>query len=109
MSAFDALHHDDQPVQPDRRFAARLETQVTEALVATVDLPERNRTMTDTADRTLAATGGLHPYIAVADAAAAIDWYTEVLGARDEILMNIRALIEAGEYRPQRGGDEFVQ
>lgn len=34
---------------------------------------------------------------------------SEVLGARDEILKSIRALIEAGEYRPQRGGDDFVE
>ena len=34
MSAFDALRHDDRPARPDRRFAARLKTQVTDALVA---------------------------------------------------------------------------
>ena len=29
--------------------------------------------------------------------------------ARDEILKNIRALIESGEFRPNRGGEDLVQ
>ena len=33
---------------------------------------------------------------------------TDVTAARDEIMTNIRAMIEAGEFRPNRGGDELV-
>jgi len=32
----------------------------------------------------------------------------DVTVARDEIMTNIRAMIEAGEFRPNRGGDELV-
>jgi flagellar motor switch protein FliG len=33
----------------------------------------------------------------------------EVKLARDEVLKNIRALIESGEFRPNRGGEELVE
>ncbi|MCZ6596395.1 MAG: hypothetical protein O7B99_02020 [Planctomycetota bacterium] len=33
----------------------------------------------------------------------------DMLAARDEIMRAIRALIEAGEFRPNRGGEEFVE
>ncbi len=33
---------------------------------------------------------------------------TEVAGARDDIMKNIRAMIEAGEFRPSKGGEELV-
>ena len=33
---------------------------------------------------------------------------SEVKSARDEVLRNIRAMIEAGEFKPTRGGDELV-
>jgi flagellar motor switch protein FliG len=33
----------------------------------------------------------------------------DVKSARDEILKNIRALIEAGEFRPNRGGEQLVE
>jgi len=33
---------------------------------------------------------------------------SDVKSARDEILKNIRALIESGEFRPSRGGDQLV-
>jgi len=33
---------------------------------------------------------------------------SEVKAARNEIMTNIRAMIEAGEFRPNRGGDELV-
>jgi flagellar motor switch protein FliG len=34
--------------------------------------------------------------------------FTDVKAARDEILKNVRALIESGEFRPNRGGEELV-
>lgn len=33
---------------------------------------------------------------------------SEVLSARNDIMNNIRAMIEAGEYRPTKGGDDLV-
>jgi flagellar motor switch protein FliG len=33
---------------------------------------------------------------------------SEVKGARNDIMKNIRAMIEAGEFRPSRGGDDLV-
>ncbi len=88
MSAFDALRHDDRPARPDQRFATHLRNRLTDALVAPVELPERNRPMTDAttpATSRPATTGALHPYITVGDAAAAIEWYTEVLEARETV------------------------
>jgi flagellar motor switch protein FliG len=32
----------------------------------------------------------------------------DVKAARDEVLKNIRALIESGEFRPSRGGETLV-
>ena len=84
MSAFDSLRHEDRPVRPGPGFTARLRNRLTDALVAPVELPERNRTMTDTtAAPATAPAGALHPYIAVGDAAAAIDWYTTVFDAHE--------------------------
>ena len=92
MSAFDALRHDDQPVAPDRAFTEQLRARLTAELAPTVQLPERNPTMTTqetTTPSTAAAepspAGGLVPYISVHDAAAAIDWYRAVLGAVEEV------------------------
>lgn len=89
MSAFDDLRHTDRPVDPDPRFAARLRAQVVAALSPTVELPERNPNMNQlesTAGRTsTGSAGGLHPYIAVADAAAAIDWYVDVFDAVETV------------------------
>jgi hypothetical protein len=33
---------------------------------------------------------------------------TEVLGARAEIMRAVHALIDAGEFKPSRGGEELV-
>ena len=34
---------------------------------------------------------------------------SDVLASRDEVMRGVRALIEAGEFRPSRGGDELVE
>ena len=34
---------------------------------------------------------------------------SEVLVSRDEVMRSVRALIESGEFRPTRGGDELVE
>lgn len=100
MSAFDGLRHRDQGVEPDPRFARRLRAELEAALAPTIDLPERNSTVTDANEPTestaapadpAAGTGGPSvatgplPYIAVTDAATAIEWYVSVLDAVETI------------------------
>lgn len=86
MNPFDALRHVDAPATPDRRFASSLKTRIAAALAPTVQLPERNPIMTDSnAPARPPDARGLHPYIAVAGAAAAIEWYTSVFGAVETI------------------------
>lgn len=86
------LHGDDLPVEPDPAFAARLRTRLETAL----SLPNRtggvDMSGTDTAIAELAAPAAQPespapprpaalPYLAVADARAAIDWYIDSFGA----------------------------
>jgi len=33
---------------------------------------------------------------------------SEVLAGREEVMRGVRALIESGEFRPTRGGDDLV-
>ena len=92
MNAYEQLRRtDDLPAsRPDPRFAARLRTQIEAALAPTIELPEREaHVMTDTAtnvDTTATAnTQILVPYLAVADAAAALDWYTTALDGTETV------------------------
>jgi uncharacterized glyoxalase superfamily protein PhnB len=86
--------------RPDPRFAARLRTQIEAALAPTIELPEREAhvmtdtatttgtTTTTTATGTTAATANaqvLVPYLAVADAAAALDWYATALDGTETV------------------------
>ncbi|PRY46513.1 VOC family protein [Umezawaea tangerina] len=69
---FDALHLPVRPVDPDPAFAARLRARLADAVLA----PDRgDMTSTETKLSTLT------PYLAVTDARAAIEFYTEVFGA----------------------------
>ena len=34
---------------------------------------------------------------------------SDVITARDEIMRSVRALIESGEFKPSRGGEELVE
>lgn len=91
MSAFDALRHRDEAVEPDRRFADRLRARLRTALAPTIDLPERSPSMHPTTDGTAdpptdhrrSPANGPLPYITVDDAAAAIEWYASVLDAAE--------------------------
>ncbi|NLV55756.1 MAG: hypothetical protein GXY13_09115 [Acidimicrobiales bacterium] len=85
---FDALRLPTAPVAPDPAFATRLRTRLVDTLgpppdpVPTVTL--RGTDPADPADPTAASFAGggaLVPYIAVEGAAAALDWYRDVLGA----------------------------
>lgn len=86
---FEALRAPVVPADPDPGFAARLRARVAEALEGL----SQGGTMPDLALESpapAATAAALLPYIAVADAAAALDWYAEALGARrrgDPIVM----------------------
>lgn len=79
-----ALRTDDLPVQPDPSFAARLRRRLESTLV----LPE-GVVMSDTASALAELTQPVDtgprpaalPYLSVADARAAIAWYTDAFGA----------------------------
>jgi predicted enzyme related to lactoylglutathione lyase len=97
---FDALRAPITAVKPNPVFAARLRARLQRALLAPQGSGPEGEAMMET---TSAATGGpaaaaapqapLHTlvsYIGVDDARRALDWYTEVLGARrrgDPVLM----------------------
>jgi len=83
---FDALRLPDEPVAPRPEFAARLRRQIEVALDPTDpnDPPTpRSTTMPTTTPSTSLTdvTIELEPYLIVADAAAAIDFYVAVFGA----------------------------
>ena len=91
MNAFDSLRQTDEPVEPDRRFAADLRARLTAALTPTIDLPDRTeRTIMSNSETAPASTGAtaaapadVVAYLAVQGAARAIDWYTDVFGATE--------------------------
>jgi len=77
---FEALREPDVPVAPDPRFAARLRERLTRAVLH----HDQGGTMAVqmTGNRAAAWPPALTPYLVVSDARAALDWYTEVFGAR---------------------------
>ncbi|HEX9174937.1 MAG TPA: VOC family protein [Mycobacterium sp.] len=80
------LRADDLPVQPDPEFAARLRARLESALSlpAGTEGVEMSGTAQALADLTEAAAPprpAALPYLAVADARAAIAWYADTLGA----------------------------
>lgn len=83
----DTLRLTAAPVAPDPDFAARLRQRLVDALGAPPDDPAtlpaislRGGAMTDTTTDTTNRSV-LVPYLAVEGAAAALDWYADVLGA----------------------------
>lgn len=75
-----------EPVDPDPAFAADLRAHL-ERVIA---LPKGVTAVPAPTSDHPAAASGIVPYLAVADARAAIDWYVEILGAtltRDPIVM----------------------
>jgi uncharacterized glyoxalase superfamily protein PhnB len=79
---FEHLRDPVEPVDPDPAFAARLRARLADAL----SLPRGVMPMTSTTDTTDDVTTtpprpAAVPYLAVADARAALDWYEEVFGA----------------------------
>jgi predicted enzyme related to lactoylglutathione lyase len=81
---FEALHTPVAPIDPDPAFATRLRARIARALALPkgVIVPE---TTFETQPRPIAAAPavrGAAPYLIVADARRALDWYVDVLGAR---------------------------
>lgn len=97
MNAFDQLRRRDRPVPPDDGFAARLLSRIAAELTSTVDLADRTErtTVTEIAATTTGTTATTDasgrrrgdvtvvPYLAVAGAARAVDWYTAVFDGRE--------------------------
>jgi predicted enzyme related to lactoylglutathione lyase len=82
---FDALRAPATPVDPDPTYAARLRARLLRAL----DLPKGVTVSNLTLEQSMAspanpptATSSVTPYLAVAGARRAIDWYVGTLGAR---------------------------
>lgn len=85
---FEALRRPVEPVDPDPLFAARLRARLEWAL----NRPRGGMVPDDTLEEAsaMASAGGVVPYLAVADARRALEWYVEALGARrrgDPIVM----------------------
>jgi len=89
MSPFDQLRRDDRPESPSPRFAELLRTRIEAALdLPSIRLPERSTPMatTETTVATsTAAAAAVTPYLCVADAAAALDWYATAFGAVETV------------------------
>jgi uncharacterized glyoxalase superfamily protein PhnB len=92
--ALDALGLPIEPIDPDPSFATRLRGQLQDALLTTTPTTRPGGDMTqeitytqvpsdESAEHDASAwPPTLTPYISVRDARRAIDWYTEVFGAR---------------------------
>lgn len=85
LDPFDALRLPAAPLAPRPAFAAELRSRLAAALSPTdpepTTRPPQETPMSDTATQATATAPALVPYLAVAGAAAAIDWYRDVLGA----------------------------
>ena len=81
---FESLHSPVTPVEPDPAFAARLRARVARALTLPKGVTVSDVTLDPAppAPTGGAAASGVIPYVIVADARRAIDWYVSVLGAR---------------------------
>lgn len=80
---FDVLAEPPDRVDPDPRFARRLRARLERALTLPRGVAVSAVSTAVAREPSIAPTaGGAVPYLAVEDARAAIDWYTDVLGAR---------------------------
>ena len=71
------------PTRPDPAFEARLRARLEDALTLPEGVDVTNTTLeAPAATTTAAARIALTPYLAVADARGAIEWYADVFGAR---------------------------
>lgn len=79
---FEALREPDVPVSPDPSFAARLRERLTRAVLDQSYRDQGDTMAVQATGRAPAWPPALTPYIVVSDARAALEWYTEVFGAR---------------------------
>ncbi|HEY7592537.1 MAG TPA: VOC family protein [Actinophytocola sp.] len=86
---FDVLREPVTPADPDPAFAARLRERLTRAVFDQTGADMTSQ-LTPSVQRQAAWPAALTPYIVVADARRALDWYVEVLGAepRGEMWVN---------------------
>ena len=79
---FEALREPVTPVDPDPDFARRLRLRLTREVFAPTGATMTQQTAAIRAEREPASPPALTPYIVVADARRAMDWYVEVFGAQ---------------------------
>jgi uncharacterized glyoxalase superfamily protein PhnB len=79
---FEALREPVTPAAPGPGFAGRLRRRLTREVFASPGGTMSQQTTVAGVEREPAAPPALTPYIVVSDARRALDWYTEVLGAR---------------------------
>ena len=78
---FEALREPVTPVDPDPEFAGRLRMRLTREVLASPGGSMSQPAVVTRAEREPAGPPSLTPYLVVADARRAMDWYVEVLGA----------------------------
>jgi uncharacterized glyoxalase superfamily protein PhnB len=78
---FEALREPGSPASPDPGFAGRLKARLTREVFASPGGTMSQQTTATRAEREPAWPPALTPYIIVADARRATDWYVAVLGA----------------------------
>jgi uncharacterized glyoxalase superfamily protein PhnB len=78
---FEALREPVTPVDPDPEFAGRLRMRLTREVLASPGGNMSQPAVVTRVEREPAWPPSLTPYIVVADARRAMDWYVEVLGA----------------------------
>jgi uncharacterized glyoxalase superfamily protein PhnB len=79
---FDDLREPVTPADPDPGFAGRLQLRLTREVLASSGGIMSQQTATTRVEREPAWSPALTPYIVVADARRAMDWYAEVFGAQ---------------------------
>ena len=96
---FEVLREPVAPVDPDPEFAARLRMRLTQEIFAPPGGTMSQQTAATQVEREPAWPPTLTPYIVVADARRAMDWYTEVFGAqrRGELHVNADGTIGHAE------------
>jgi uncharacterized glyoxalase superfamily protein PhnB len=96
---FEALRGPVTPVDPDPEFAGRLRVRLTREVFALPGGTMSQQTVATQVEREPAWPPALTPYIVVADARRAMDWYVEVFGAqrRGELHVNADGTIGHAE------------
>lgn len=87
---FEVLREPDMPVDPDPGFAGQLRQRLTREILSTPGGTMTQQTVAAHVERRPEWPPALTPYIVVSDARRAMEWYTEVLGARrrGEVIVN---------------------